>query len=79
MTYWVQMGKDTLFLVFLLLALGSAGGLETAVLSFAAWMLYTIGFLFLAVWCLHPWKRQVWKKASPCGRMEPVSTRRTAA
>ena len=45
---WIHFWKDTLFLVCLLLALGSAGGFETGAFSLGRWIAYTVGFVLLA-------------------------------
>ena len=49
---WIYFWKDTLFLVCLLLALGSAGGFETGAFSLGRWIAYTVGFVLLAGCCL---------------------------
>ncbi len=51
-TTWLQFWKDILFLVCLLLALGSAGGFEIGAFSLGRWIAYTVGFVFLAGCCL---------------------------
>lgn len=64
---WRNFWKDTLFLVCLLLALGSAGGFEIGAFSLGRWLLYTAGFVLLAGCCLRPQNHT--RRRAPAGKV----------